>query len=160
MKKTNSEKMERCALFAGTFDPFTRGHQALVRRALPLFDRIIIAIGVNSGKKCMFPLEERLKSIKELFDGESRIEVTTYSGLTMDFAKEKGATVLLRGVRSVKDFEYEREIADINLKVGGIDALLLMCEPEYSSVSSSIARELITYGKDITLLLPQKEEKR
>ena len=78
----------------------------------------------------------------------------------MDFAKEKGATVLLRGVRSVKDFEYEREIADINLKVGGIDTLLLMCEPEYSSVSSSIARELITYGKDITPLLPQKEEKR
>ncbi|MBQ8336983.1 MAG: pantetheine-phosphate adenylyltransferase [Bacteroidaceae bacterium] len=146
--------MKRTALFAGSFDPFTKGHYALLVRALRMFDRIIVAIGTNSAKRCMFTLDERIDAIKQAFAGEERIEVTTYSSLTMDFAKEVGADVLLRGVRSVKDFEYEREIADMNFRLGGIDTVLLISEPQYSSISSSVVKELITYGKDVSSLLP------
>ena len=149
-----NNRIKRTALFAGSFDPFTKGHYALVKRALPMFDKIIIGLGINSGKKCMFTVEERIKAIKEVFTDEERVEVMTYDSLTMDFAKEIGANVLLRGVRSTKDFEYEREIADINLRLGGIETVLLISEPEYASISSSIVRELTTYGKDITELLP------
>ena len=146
--------MAKTALFAGSFDPFTIGHYALIRRALPMFDKIVIGIGTNSGKRCMFSVEERIKAIEKIFADEVRIEVKVYECLTMDFAKKIGADVLLRGVRSTKDFEYEREIADMNLRLGGIDTVLLISEPEYASISSSIVRELITYGKDISELLP------
>ena len=146
--------MAKQALFAGSFDPFTIGHYTVVKRALPMFDKITIGIGINSGKKSMFPVEERVKAIEKAFAGEERIEVKVYDCLTMDFAKEIGADVLLRGVRTTKDFEYEREIADINLKLGGIETVLLISEPEYASVSSSVVRELITYGKDVSELLP------
>ena len=146
--------MAKQALFAGSFDPFTIGHYSVVKRALPMFDKITIGIGINSGKKSMFPVEERVKAIEKAFAGEERIEVKVYDCLTMDFAKKIGADVLLRGVRTTKDFEYEREIADINLKLGGIETVLLISEPEYASVSSSVVRELITYGKDVSELLP------
>lgn len=146
--------MAKEALFAGSFDPFTIGHYSVVKRALPMFDKITIGIGINSGKKSMFPVEERVKAIEKAFAGEERIEVKVYDCLTMDFAKEIGADVLLRGVRTTKDFEYEREIADINLKLGGIETVLLISEPEYASISSSVVRELITYGKDVSELLP------
>ena len=146
--------MAKQALFAGSFDPFTIGHYTVVKRALPMFDKITIGIGINSGKKSMFPVEERVKAIEKAFAGEERIEVKVYDCLTMDFAKEIGADVLLRGVRTTKDLEYEREIADINLKLGGIETVLLISEPEYASVSSSVVRELITYGKDVSELLP------
>ena len=146
--------MAKKALFAGSFDPFTIGHYSVVKRALPMFDKITIGIGINSGKKSMFPVEERVKAIEKAFSGEERIEVKVYDCLTMDFAKEIGADVLLRGVRTTKDFEYEREIADINLKLGGIETVLLISEPEYASISSSVVRELITYGKDVSELLP------
>ena len=146
--------MEKVALFAGTFDPFTKGHHALIERALPLFDSIVIAIGNNSGKKCMFSVEERVAAIEKLYGNESRIKVRTYSCLTVDFAREVGAAALLRGVRNVKDFEYERELADINLKIGGIETVLLISDLEHAAVSSSVVRELITYGKDVSALLP------
>lgn len=151
--KTNNT-MAKTALFAGSFDPFTIGHYALVKRALPMFGRIVIGIGTNSGKRCMFTVEERVKAIEKAFADEARVEVKVYNTLTMDFAKEIGADVLLRGVRSTKDFEYEREIADMNLRLGGIDTVLLISEPEHASTSSSIVRELITYGKDVSELLP------
>ena len=122
--------MARTALFAGTFDPFTIGHYSIVKRALPMFDKIIIGIGTNSGKKCMFSVEERTKAREKVFADETRVEVKVYNCLTMDFAKEVGAGVLLRGVRSTKDFEYEREIADVNLRLGGIETVLLISEPE------------------------------
>ena len=144
----------RTALFAGSFDPFTIGHHALIKRALPMFDKIIIGIGINSGKKCMFTVEERVKVIEKIYADEERVEVKVYNCLTMDFAKEIGADVLLRGVRSTKDFEYEREIADMNLRLGGIETVLLISEPEHASTSSSVVRELITYGKDVSALLP------
>lgn len=146
--------MEKTALFAGTFDPYTRGHHALVERALALFDTVVVAVGRNLDKKCMFSIEERVAAIEKLYDGNGRVKVAVYDTLTMDFAQSVGATALLRGVRSVKDFEYERDIADINLRLGGIDTVLLVSEPEYASVSSSVVRELMKYGKDVSELLP------
>ena len=146
--------MERTALFAGTFDPYTRGHHALVERALVLFDTVVVAVGRNLDKKCMFSIEERVSAIEKLYAGNGRVKVAVYDTLTMDFAQSVGATALLRGVRSVKDFEYERDIADLNLRLGGIDTVLLVSEPEYASVSSSVVRELMKYGKDVSELLP------
>lgn len=146
--------MERTALFAGTFDPYTRGHHALVERALVLFDTVVVAVGCNLDKKCMFSIEERVSAIEKLYAGNGRVKVAVYDTLTMDFAQSVGATALLRGVRSVKDFEYERDIADVNLRLGGIDTVLLVSEPEYASVSSSVVRELMKYGKDVSELLP------
>ena len=146
--------MAQKALFAGTFDPFTKGHHSIVERALQLFGEVVVAVGRNMGKQCMLSVEERVAAIEQLYAGDSRVTVCSYDGLTMDFAREVGATVLVRGVRSVKDFEYEREIADVNRRVGGIDTVLLVSEPEYASVSSSVVRELMEYGKDVSSLLP------
>lgn len=146
--------MERTVLFAGTFDPYTRGHHALVERALAMFDKVVVAVGRNLGKNCMFSLEERVSAIEKVYAGNDRVSVAVYDTLTMDFARSVGAVALLRGVRSVKDFEYERDIADINLRLGGIDTVLLISEPEYASVSSSVVRELMKYGKDVSALLP------
>ena len=146
--------MERTVLFAGTFDPFTRGHHSLVLRALAQFDKVVVAVGHNSGKQCMFSIEQRVEAIEKLYEGNAAVEVRPYNGLTIDFAREVGATALLRGVRSVKDFEYERELADINMRLSGMDTVLLVSEPGLSSVSSSVVRELISYGKDVTEFLP------
>ena len=146
--------MEKTALFAGTFDPYTRGHHALVERALALFDTVVVAVGRNLEKKCMLSVEERVAAIEKLYAGNGRVKVAVYDTLTMDFAQSVGATALLRGVRSVKDFEYERDIADINLRLGGIDTVLLVSEPEYAAISSSVVRELMKYGKDVSEFLP------
>lgn len=146
--------MEKTALFAGTFDPYTRGHHALVERALALFDTVVVAVGRNLEKKCMLSVEERVSAIEKLYAGNGRVKVAVYDTLTMDFAQSVGATALLRGVRSVKDFEYERDIADINLRLGGIDTVLLVSEPEYAAISSSVVRELMKYGKDVSEFLP------
>lgn len=144
------------ALFAGTFDPFTCGHHAIVERALAMFGRVVVAVGRNMDKKCMFALEERVAAIEKLYADEPRVSVAVYETLTMDFAREVGATVLLRGVRSVRDYEYERDIADVNLRLGGVDTVLLVSEPEYACISSSVVRELIKFGKDVTELLPKR----
>ncbi len=146
--------MEKIALFAGTFDPYTRGHHSIVLRALALFDRVVVAVGNNMGKKCMLTPEERVAAIKKVYAAEERVEVALYGGLTMDYARSIGAAALLRGVRTIKDFEYERELADVNMRIGGIDTVILVSEPEYSSISSSVVRELAAYGKDVSALLP------
>ena len=146
--------MEKIALFAGTFAPYTVGHHSIATRALAMFDKIIIAVGYNSKKGSQGDTAERVESIARIYADEPRIEVVAYEGLTADFAKERGACCLLRGVRSVKDFEYERELADVNKQIGGIDTVLLVSEPGYSSVSSSVVRELMRYGKDVSDLLP------
>ena len=145
------------ALFAGTFDPYTIGHHALVERALALFDTIVIAVGNNIGKHCLAPAEERVAAIERLYRGNNRVRVMMYDTLTMDLAREVGATALLRGVRTVKDFEYERELADTNRIVGGVETVLLVSEPEYAHISSTLVRELLKYGKDVSALLPNKE---
>ena len=143
-------------IFIGSFDPFTVGHDAIVRRALPLFDKIVIGVGVNVRKKYLYPAEVRVKDIATLYADEPNIEVKAYSDLAVDFAKREGAQYIIKGVRSVKDFEYEREQADVNRRIGGIDTLLLYAEPQYESVSSSMVRELIHFGRDVSEFLPGK----
>ena len=159
MKHTNHkssplEGNKRGALFPGTFDPFTIGHDALVRRALNIVDELYIAIGINTGKQTMLTLDERMQRIATLYRDEPRIHVVSYEGLTTDFAQSIGAQFIVRGVRSTIDFEYERNIADINRMLTGIDTLLLISEPEYTAISSSMVRELAHFGKDISKYLP------
>lgn len=150
--------MKKTALFPGTFDPFTIGHQSLVRRGLNLVDEIVIAIGVNDKKLTYFSLEKRIKAIKCLYRNEPRVNVLSYNSLTVDFAKEVGAQFILRGIRTVNDFEYEKSIADVNRKLSGIETFILFTEPEHTHISSSIVRELLHYGKDISLFVPKETE--
>lgn len=145
----------RTAVFPGTFDPFTIGHDALVRRALNVVDELYIAIGINTGKHTMLSLDERMERIATLYGDEPRIHVLSYEGLTTDFAQSVGAQFIIRGVRSAIDFEYERNIADVNRMLTGIDTLLLMSEPQYAAISSSMVRELAHFGKDISDYIPR-----
>ena len=144
------------AVFPGSFDPFTVGHDAIVRRALPLFDKIIIGVGVNVHKQYLYSADKRVEDIARIYAGEPKIEVKAYSDLLVDFAKREGARFIIKGVRSVKDFEYEREQADINLRIGGLETLLLYSEPQYQSVSSSMVRELLHFGRDVSEFIPIK----
>ncbi len=144
----------RVAIFPGTFDPFTIGHDALVRRVLQLVDTLYIGVGINDAKRTMLTADERVERIKALYKDEPRICVMKYEGLTTDFAQSIGAQFIIRGVRSAIDFEYERGIADVNRMLTGIDTLLLISEPEYAAVSSSVVRELARFGKDISPYLP------
>ena len=148
--------MKRIALFPGTFDPFTIGHQSLVSRGLNLVDEIIIAIGVNENKNTWFSLEKRLEAIRNLYEGNDRIQVTSYDSLTVDFAKETNARFIMRGIRTVNDFEYEKSIADVNRILSGIETFLLFTEPEHTHISSTIVRELLRYGKDISQFVPRE----
>ena len=146
------------AIFTGSFDPFTIGHYDIVSRALPLFSRIVIGVGVNERKQYMQSAEQRCATIARIYADEPKIEVKSYSDLTVDFARREGAIYIIKGVRSVKDFEYEREQADINRQLSGIDTILLYSDPRYSSISSSMVRELIHFGQDVSRYLPQKLE--
>ncbi len=143
------------AIFPGTFDPFTTGHQSIVERALTFVDHITIAIGINEGKRTCFPTAKRLAMIGKLYEGNTRVDVAAYGCLTVDFAKQVGANLIIRGIRTVKDFEYEETIADINRKLHGVETVLLFTLPELTSVSSSIVRELLSYGKDISPFVPE-----
>ncbi|MDY2916587.1 MAG: pantetheine-phosphate adenylyltransferase [Muribaculaceae bacterium] len=143
------------AFFAGSFNPFTRGHASIVARALPLFDSIIIGIGVNAEKPDSADEgESRAEAIRALYAEEPRVRVVVYDTLTVDAARRAGATVLLRGVRSVADFEYERTMAALNRRIGDMETLLLFAEPDLECVSSSIVRELQSYGRDVSDFLP------
>ncbi|MEF9924530.1 MAG: pantetheine-phosphate adenylyltransferase [Muribaculaceae bacterium] len=146
---------KRIALFPGSFDPFTIGHHSIVERALPLFDEIVIAIGINDGKTALCTPDERIMAISEVFKDEPKIKVLAYTGLTIETAKQCGAEFMLRGVRMIQDFEYEKNLAEVNRNLSGIETVLLYTLPEYSHISSSIVRELIKYGNDVTSFLPQ-----
>jgi pantetheine-phosphate adenylyltransferase len=147
-------QMKKRALFSGTFDPFTTGHDALIKRALHFTDEIIIAIGIHYEKKTFYPPEERIRMIREIYAGEPRVKVMSYDTLTVDFAKEIQADFLLRGVRNIRDFEFEKNLADINRHLADMETVILISEPEYEHVSSSLVRELIHYKKDISHLIP------
>ncbi|MDR1938078.1 MAG: pantetheine-phosphate adenylyltransferase [Tannerellaceae bacterium] len=147
--------MKRIALFPGTFDPFTIGHHSLVSRSLELVDEIIISIGINENKQSYFSIDERLESIRRLYRHDPRVRIEAYDSLTVDFAKKMGARFILRGIRTVNDFEYEKSIADVNRKVAGIETFILFTEPEHTHISSSIVRELLRYGKDISSFIPE-----
>jgi pantetheine-phosphate adenylyltransferase len=146
---------KRIALFPGTFDPFTIGHESLVQRALGLVDEIVIAIGVNESKKTYFSLEQRLDMIGNLYQNEPRVKVGYYDCLTIDFAKKTGAKYILRGIRSVNDFEYEKTIADMNRALSGIQTFVLFTEPALTHVSSTQVRELLRYGHDVSDFVPK-----
>lgn len=147
----------KTGIFVGSFAPFTIGHDSIVRRALPLFDRLVIGVvGDNVQKPYMRPAEERMKAIRELYADKPGIEVKTYYGLAVDFARAEKAHFIVKGVRSAKDFEYEREQADINRMItkGEVETLLLYAEPHLSSISSSMVRELMHFGQDVSQFLP------
>ena len=148
-------KMERIAFFAGSFNPFTLGHQSVVERGLQVFDRIVIGIGVNTQKMADTDVEERVAAILDVFGDDPRIEVEAYSELTWQAARRLGCTHLLRGVRSTVDFEYERTLADANRNLSGLETVILFTLPEQGFISSSLVRELERYGADTSELLPR-----
>ncbi len=147
--------MEKIAVFPGSFDPFTIGHESIVRRGLQIFDKIIVAIGANTEKAEYFPLKTRVKWIKKVFENEPRIEVATYSSLTVDFCKKVNARFLLRGLRTAADFEYERAIAQVNHAMEkDIEVVFLLTLPEHTFINSTLVREIIKYGGDASKFLP------
>ena len=143
------------AIFPGTFDPFTVGHFSVVKRALTFMDELVIGIGINEGKRTWFPVEKRVEMVRRLYETEPRVRVEAYEDLTIDFAQRMEAQFIVRGIRTVKDFEYEETIADINRQLSGIETILLFTEPELTSVSSSTVRELLSFGKDISHFIPE-----
>ena len=142
------------AVFPGSFDPITLGHVDIISRALPLFDEIIIAIGVNDAKKYMFSLQERITFIKDTFKNEPKIIVDQYTGLTVDYCKKLNAEYMLRGLRNPADFEFEKAIAQTNRKLSGIDTVFLLTSADTSFISSSIVRDVIRNNGDYTILVP------
>lgn len=148
--------MKKIALFPGSFDPITKGHEALIRKALPLFDGIVVSIGDNKQKHTRFSLEKRMEWIRQTFKDEPRIEVTCHQDLTVDFCKSKGIGYIVRGVRNEQDFRYEAEIARVNRMLDPkIEAIFILPDPENEHISSSVVRELLAFGKDVTPFLPQ-----
>jgi len=147
--------MERVAIFPGSFDPFTVGHESIVKRALPLFDKIIIMIGYNTNKKFFFPIEKRKEWIRQVFKNEPKVEVESHEGLTVDFCKKVNAQYILRGLRTSADFEYERAIAQINKKMlPQIESVFLLTMPEHTPINSTIVRDIILHGGDASMFLP------
>lgn len=146
----------KTAVFPGTFDPFTLGHESIVRKALPLFDKIIVAVGKNSTKNAHFDLDQRVEWINKTFEAEDQVEVKTYTGLTVDFCLTEGAQYILRGLRNPADYQYESSIAQMNHAMQpGITSVFLVCDPEYAAINSSIVREIFKSGGDISKFLPQ-----
>ncbi|MCK9218472.1 MAG: pantetheine-phosphate adenylyltransferase [Bacteroidales bacterium] len=148
--------MENIAVFPGSFDPITRGHESIIRRALPLFSKVIIGIGENRDKKSFFSLEQRRNWIQTIFAGERRIEILTYSGLTVTFCRSHNVRFILRGLRTAADFEFERSVGQINkLLLPEIETIFLLCAPEYASLSSSIVRDILHHGGDVKQFIPE-----
>lgn len=146
--------MSRIAVFPGSFDPMTIGHLALLQRALPLFDSIIVAVGVNIGKKGFMPVDERVERIRKAVSTMPQVDVVTYSCLTTDLCRQQGAQYILRGVRDAADFAYEQRIADINrLLAPDIETVILLADPAMAVISSSMVRELAAFGKDVSKYL-------
>ncbi len=147
--------MEKIALFPGSFDPITRGHESIILRASILFDKIIIGIGQNDEKKAFFPIEQRLQWVKDTFQNVTSIEVVTYKGLTIDFCKTNNIDFILRGLRTSADFEFERSIGQMNKKMHpGIETIFLLTTPEHTALNSSIVREIIRNGGDPGPFIP------
>lgn len=149
--------MDRAAIFPGSFDPFTVGHESIVRRALPLFDRIIIMVGYNINKKSFFPPEKRKEWIDRIFKEEPKISVEIFDGLTVDFCKKVNAPYILRGLRSSSDFEYERAIAQINKQMyPHLETLFLLALPEHTPVNSTLIRDIILHKGNANRFLPKE----
>lgn len=147
----------RKAAFTGSFDPFTIGHDDIVRRALPLFDRIVIGVGYNERKQYLQPTEQRCETIRGYFRDEPKVEVAAYSDLTVDFCRRMDIRFIIKGVRTLKDFEYEQEMAEVNRRLSGVETVCLFATPQLAHISSSMVRELAHFGKDITEFLPSAD---
>ena len=148
--------MEKIAIFPGSFDPFTVGHESIVKRALSMFDKIVIMIGYNINKQSFYPLEKRLKWIDQVFEKEEKVKVEIHEGLTVDFCKQVGAKYILRGIRTSSDFEYERAIAQVNKKMHPeIETVFLLTLPEHTPVMATIVRDIVSHGGDISMFIPQ-----
>ncbi|MCB0617557.1 MAG: pantetheine-phosphate adenylyltransferase [Saprospiraceae bacterium] len=149
----------KIAVFPGSFDPITIGHVDIVSRASPLFDRIVVAIGVNSQKQYLFPLEQRLEWLRQVFAGNPKVEVNYFEHLTAHFCRRIGAEYLIRGLRNASDFDYEKTISQLNQIVGGgLETIFLISQPAYSHISSTIVREIIKGGGDASPFLPAQIE--
>lgn len=147
--------MQRICLFPGTFDPVTLGHTDIINRALPLFDKIVVGIGINSSKSPMFSADQRMAWVNEIYKNEPKVESTVYEGLTVNFCESIGARFILRGIRYVSDFEYEKTIADANRTLDNkIETIFLTGEPKYTSVASTIVRDIIRNGGNASPFLP------
>ena len=148
--------MMKSAVFPGSFDPITRGHESVIRRALPLFDEIYVAVGMNAEKKSYFTLEQRLEFIRQVFADAPKIKVVQYHGLTVDFCKKVNARYLLRGLRTSADFEFERSIGQINKKLyPEIETVFFLTDPQYTSLNSSIVRDILRNGGDASQFVPE-----
>jgi pantetheine-phosphate adenylyltransferase len=148
--------MKRIAVFPGSFDPITRGHESIIRRAIPLFDEIIVAIGINVEKSAYFTVDDRLKWITKVFSDQPKVSVKSYTGLTVDFCKQANASYILRGLRTSADFEFERSVGQVNLKLNpDIESVFLLTLPEFASLTSSIVREVHRYGGDVSQFIPE-----
>lgn len=147
----------RICLFPGTFDPITNGHIDIIKRSISLFDKMVIGVGHNASKSTMFSIEKRVHWIKQIFREESRIEVGAYEGLTINYCKEVKAQYILRGIRYVSDFEYEKAIADMNrILMPELETIFLACSPEYSSISSTLVRDVIRNGGNVGMFVPKE----
>ena len=147
----------RIVLFTGTFDPFTIGHASIVRRALTMFDRLVVAVAMSKLKHAQEEIDRRVADIEALYADEPRVSVVAYGDLTVDLARREHARFIVRGVRDVRDFEYERQQADINRRLGDVETLILFTEPELQSVSSTLVRELRYFGHDASQFVPKKK---
>lgn len=147
--------MQRICLFPGTFDPITLGHVDIINRAIPLFDKIVVGVGLNSAKTPMFSADQRIDWIRDIYRGNTKVEAAAYEGLTIDYCKQIGAHFILRGIRYVSDFEYEKTIADANRTLdNSIETIFLTGEPKYTSVASTIVRDIIRNGGNASPFLP------
>jgi len=149
--------MTKIAVFPGSFDPITVGHESIISRALPMFDKIIIGVGINAEKEAYFPIEKRISFIKTVFEKETKIEVFKYKGLTVDFCKEMGAHYIVRGLRTSADFEFERTVAQVNKTIyPDIDTVFMLTMPEHTMINSSIVRDILRNGGDVSQFIPDK----
>lgn len=150
---------KKIALFPGSFDPITKGHKSIVERALPMFDKIVVAVGTNTAKNSVFPLEKRIEWIEKTFAQYDNVEVVTFNSLTVDFCREIGAKYILRGLRNSTDFQYERNIARINQELDSeIETIFLMTKPDDAAISSSLVREILSFGRDVSQFIPEEIE--
>lgn len=150
---------KKIALFPGSFDPITKGHKSIVERALPMFDKIVVAVGTNTAKNSVFPLEKRIEWIEKTFTQYDNVEVVTFNSLTVDFCREIGAKYILRGLRNSTDFQYERNIARINQELDSeIETIFLMTKPDDAAISSSLVREILSFGRDVSQFIPEEIE--
>ncbi len=153
---TTEQRPLRRAVFPGSFDPFTVGHESIVLRGLSIFDEIVVAVGTNSAKQSYFSIEKRVEFIKAIFYDRPQVSVATYEGLTVDFAREANCTHIIRGLRTSADFEFERAIAQVNTKMTGIDTVFLLTTPEHTPINSTIVRDILRHGGDASMFIPER----